>query len=84
MRRETRVHRSIDYTGMALLAGGLTSIVLYTSLGGDTYGWWSAPMLVLLVLSVAATAGFILAERRASEPILPLSLFRNRIFTCRA
>ena len=76
-----RVKRSIDYVGMALLAGGLTSIVLYTSLGGDTYGWWSAPMLVLLVLSIVATAGFILAERRASEPILPLSLFRNRIFT---
>ena len=75
------MYRAIDYTGMALLAGGLTSIVLYTSLGGDTYGWWSAPMLVLLVLSVAATAGFIVAERRASEPILPLSLFRNRIFT---
>ena len=79
--RAERVKRSIDYVGMALLAGGLTSIVLYTSLGGDTYGWWSAPMLVLLVLSMAATAGFILAERRAAEPILPLSLFRNRIFT---
>ncbi len=78
---EIRLHRAIDYTGMALLAGGLTSIVLYTSLGGHTYGWWSPPMLVLLVLSVASTAGFILAERRASEPILPLSLFRNRIFT---
>ena len=79
--RAERVKRSIDYVGMALLAGGLTSIVLYTSLGGDTYGWWSAPMLVLLVLSMVATAGFILAERRAAEPILPLSLFRNRIFT---
>ena len=78
---ESRVQRAIDYTGMALLAGGLTSIVLYTSLGGDIYGWWSAPMLFLLVLSVAATAGFIVAERRAREPILPLSLFRNRIFT---
>src|SRR6476646_10107081 len=57
--RAERVKRSIDYVGMALLAGGLTSIVLYTSLGGDTYGWWSAPMLLLLVLSMAATAGFI-------------------------
>ena len=54
---EVRLHRAIDYTGMALLAGGLTSIVLYTSLGGDTYGWWSAPMLVLLVLSVACDSG---------------------------
>jgi EmrB/QacA subfamily drug resistance transporter len=79
--RAARVERSIDYVGMALLAGGLTSIVLYTSLGGDTYGWWSPPMLLLLVLSALATAGFIWAERRASEPMLPLSLFRNRIFT---
>ena len=73
--RAERVKRSIDYVGMALLAGGLTSIVLYTSLGGDTYGWWSAPMLVLLVLSIVATAGFILAERRAARadpPALPL------------
>ena len=38
-------------------------------------------MLVLLVLSTLATAGFIVAERRAAEPILPLTLFRNRIFT---
>src|SRR6516162_480556 len=34
-----RVKRAIDYPGMGLLAGGLTSIVLYTSLGGSTYPW---------------------------------------------
>ena len=36
-----RVKRAIDYLGTALLAGGLTAIVLYTSLGGTTYPWWS-------------------------------------------
>ena len=76
----TRVHHAIDYAGIALLAGALSSIVLYTSLGGTTYGWWSGPMIVLLVLSVLLTAGFILAERYAKEPILPLKLFRNRVF----
>jgi EmrB/QacA subfamily drug resistance transporter len=77
----TRVRHAIDYLGMALLAGALSSIVLYTSLGGTTYGWWSAPMIVLLVLSVALTIGFILAEHLAKEPILPLKLFRNRVFS---
>jgi EmrB/QacA subfamily drug resistance transporter len=76
-----RMKRSIDYLGMALLAGGLTSIVLYTSLGGSTYPWWSWQMITLLVLSVAMSAGFVIAERRAEEPTLPLSLFSNRVFT---
>jgi EmrB/QacA subfamily drug resistance transporter len=72
---------SIDYLGMGLLAGGLTSIVLFTSLGGTTYGWWSAPMLVLLALSIVLTVGFVLAERAAREPVVPLFLFRNRVFS---
>ena len=77
----TTVRRAIDYTGTALLATSLTSIVLYTSLGGNTYSWSSTPMILLLALSVVAAAGFVLVERRASEPILPLSLFSNRVFT---
>jgi EmrB/QacA subfamily drug resistance transporter len=76
-----RVKRSIDYLGMALLAGGLTSIVLYTSLGGSTYPWWSSRMVALLVLSIVLSAAFVVAERRAEEPTLPLKLFSNRVFT---
>jgi EmrB/QacA subfamily drug resistance transporter len=72
---------TIDYLGMALLAGGLSSIVLYASLGGTTYGWWSAPMLVLLALSIVLPVAFVLVERRAKEPLLPLDLFRNRVFS---
>src|SRR5690348_4100386 len=40
--RAEHVRRTIDYLGAALLAGGLSSIVLFTSLGGTTYGWGSA------------------------------------------
>ncbi len=76
-----RIKRTIDYLGMALLAGGLTSIVLYTSLGGSTYPWWSAQMILLLVLSIVLSVGFVVAERYAKEPTLPLSLFSNRVFT---
>jgi predicted MFS family arabinose efflux permease len=76
-----RIQRTIDYLGMTLLAGGLTAIVLYTSLGGSTYAWGSAPMVALLVFGIALSVGFVLAERVAKEPILPLTLFRNRVFS---
>ena len=66
---------------MALLAGGLSSIVLYTSLGGTTYRWWSAQMVALLALGIGLSVGFVVAERYAAEPLVPLHLFRNRVFS---
>jgi EmrB/QacA subfamily drug resistance transporter len=75
-----RVRRAIDYAGMALLAGGLTALVLYTSLGGTTFPWWSTEMLILLVLAVVLSVGFVLVEQFATEPLVPLGLFRNRVF----
>jgi Na+/melibiose symporter-like transporter len=54
--------------------------VLYTSLGGTTYAWGSPGMLALVTAGVALLAAFVFAEKRAAEPILPLELFRNRIF----
>ncbi|MFL5925973.1 MAG: MDR family MFS transporter [Gaiellaceae bacterium] len=76
-----RTRHTIDYLGMALLAGGLTGIVLYTSLGGTTYPWLSPQMVVLLALSIVLSAGFLLAERFAKEPLVPLMLFRNHVFS---
>jgi EmrB/QacA subfamily drug resistance transporter len=79
--RTERVEHAIDYFGAALLAGTLTCIVLFTSLGGTTFKWRSPEIAVLIALSVVFLALFIFAEKRASEPILPLELFRNRIFS---
>ena len=79
--RTERVEHAVDYLGAALLAGTLTCIVLFTSLGGTTFKWRSPEIAVLIALSVIQLVLFILAEQRASEPILPLELFRNRIFT---
>src|SRR3954454_2822370 len=75
-----RVKHAIDYVGMTLLAGALTSIVLYTSLGGTTYPWWSRNMVLLLALSLILAVAFVIAESRADEPVVPLFLFRNRVF----
>ncbi|HEU0337161.1 MAG TPA: MFS transporter [Gaiellaceae bacterium] len=71
----------VDYAGAALLAGGLTGVVLYTSLGGTTYAWDSPQLVALLVAGVSLLVAFVLVERRAAEPLLPLGLFRNRTFT---
>lgn len=70
----------IDVAGAVLMAVGLTALVLFTSLGGHTFAWGSSEILGLIVLAIAALVGFVLVERSAAEPILPLSLFKNRIF----
>jgi EmrB/QacA subfamily drug resistance transporter len=79
-RNDHTKHR-IDYAGAALLAGGLSATVLYTSLGGTTYAWGSASMIALIAAGVALLATFLLAERRAKEPIVPLEIFRNSVFS---
>jgi EmrB/QacA subfamily drug resistance transporter len=78
--RSAHVAHRIDYVGAALLAGALSSIVLFTSLGGTTLDWRSVPIAVLAVSGIVLTAAFVAWEARAEEPILPLSLFRNRVF----
>ena len=75
-----RVQHAVDYLGAALLAGGLACLVLLTSLGGTTYAWSSPEIVVLGVAGVVLLGLFPLAEMRCPEPLLPLSLFRSRIF----
>ncbi|OLE29816.1 MAG: EmrB/QacA family drug resistance transporter [Actinobacteria bacterium 13_1_20CM_3_68_10] len=79
--RIDHVKHTIDYLGSSLLAGGLAAIVLYTSLGGTTYSWTSPWMLALIVGGVLLLVAFVYAESRAAEPVLPLELFRNRVFS---
>src|SRR6516165_1231964 len=76
-----RAEHRIDYLGTVLLAGAATSLVLLTSLGGTTYAWSSAPIFILGGAAVVLGAAFIWAESRAAEPVVPLHLFRNRVFS---
>lgn len=76
-----RVRHKIDYLGTAVLSTAATSLILLTSLGGTTYPWRSTPIYILAVAGVALIGLFVLVERRAAEPVLPLHLFRLRIFT---
>ncbi len=79
--RTAHVEHAVDYLGAALLAAGLSGIVLFTSLGGTTYAWGSPQEIAMLVIGVLSLGAFVLVEHRAKEPILPLALFRNRTFT---
>ena len=69
---------AIDYVGAAVLALTLASLVLVTDLGGTVYEWTSPMMIGLIVLAVGGLIAFVVVERRAREPILPLQLFRTR------
>jgi EmrB/QacA subfamily drug resistance transporter len=73
-----RTKRAIDYTGSALLAVLLASLTLLTDLGGTTYPWSSPTMLALIATTIVALVLFLIVERRAAEPVLPLRLFTIR------
>jgi EmrB/QacA subfamily drug resistance transporter len=77
----SRVHRVIDYLGTALLALSATALVLFTSLGGTSYPWTSPFIIGLGVGGVVLGALFLVAERRAVEPVIPLNLFTNKVFS---
>ncbi|MEV5972871.1 MDR family MFS transporter [Streptomyces sp. NPDC051921] len=71
----------IDFAGAALLTVGITAIVLVTTWGGTEYPWGSANIVGLAVGGVVALAAFLFVETRASDPIMPLHIFRSRNFT---
>jgi Fungal trichothecene efflux pump (TRI12) len=63
------------------VALGATGLTLATSWGGTQYAWGSATIIGLFAASVVALAIFVVVELRAAEPILPMRLFRSRVFT---
>src|SRR4051812_13049038 len=79
--RADRARHSIDYLGAGLLAAGLSSVVLCTSLGGTTYAWGSKQTIGFAVLGVLLLVLFVFVESRAAGPILRWALFRNRTFS---
>jgi EmrB/QacA subfamily drug resistance transporter len=81
----TTVHETspcrIDYLGACVLGGGLSGIVLFTSLGGTTLAWTSRPMIAMVSGGILLLALFPFVEKHAEDPLLPLELFHNRTFT---
>jgi EmrB/QacA subfamily drug resistance transporter len=76
-----RSRPTIDYAGIALVAVGAAGLTLATSWGGTEYAWSSPVIIGLFAGSVVALAAFVVVERRAAEPVLPIRLFSDRVFT---
>ena len=70
----------IDLAGMGLLAMASTCLVLTTTWGGTTYAWDSPTIIGLILGTIVAGVAFVITERRAAEPIMPLHLFKDRNF----
>jgi MFS family permease len=75
-----RRHR-IDYAGTVLLTTGCSLVIFGLLEGGVRWGWASSTSLLLFVVGLSALVGFVLVERTAAEPALPLWVFRHRILT---
>ncbi|MFB2597403.1 MDR family MFS transporter [Herbiconiux sp. P17] len=71
----------IDVAGMVTLALAAAGLVLTASWGGTEYDWNSPVIIGLIILTVVSAVAFVMIERRSSEPVIPMSLFKNRNFT---
>ena len=76
-----RARHQMDWLGAATLAAALVAVVLVADLGGTLLSWTSPIVVALAAASVLLLVAFVLIERRAAEPILPLRLFGDRVFT---
>lgn len=70
----------IDYAGAVLLAISVATLLLGTVWGGVDYPWGSPQIIGLFATSVISALLFIWREHYAAEPILPMYLFKNRVF----
>lgn len=73
--------KPIDYAGIAFMSSAVTCLILVTCWGGSEYAWSSAPILGLIAATVVLSVLFVMVELRAAEPLIPMRLFRNRVFT---
>ncbi|MFD0418963.1 MDR family MFS transporter [Streptomyces sp. NPDC127108] len=80
----SRARHVIDYLGTFLIASVATCLVLVASLGGTTWSWGSPQIIGLAVLGAVLAVCFVAVERKATEPVIPLKLFRIRTFTLSA
>ncbi len=76
-----RRQHTIDYLGAGIVVAGVSSLLLYLNWAGEHWGWGDTRALALLGAAIVLTVVFVLVENRATEPILPMRLFKNAIFS---
>ena len=71
----------IDYLGAIFIAAGVSLLLIWVSLAGKDFDWWSAQTIWMVGGSVALLVAGVITELVVKEPIIPLGLFKNRTFT---
>ena len=79
--REKKKDAIIDYAGALTLSVTILALLFIFLLAGQTYAWTSPRILALWAVVVVFGVGFFVIERRAKDPILPLSFFKQRGFS---
>jgi EmrB/QacA subfamily drug resistance transporter len=71
----------IDYLGAGFLTAGVSALLIWVTLAGDSFAWASPETALFLTGGIAALVAFVVTELKATEPIVPLRLFRDRTTT---
>ncbi len=72
-------HESFDFTGAITFTAGMISLLLGIN-NGESWGWFSLPVILSLILGLILLSIFIITERKVQHPMIDLTLFRNRPF----
>lgn len=78
LRSGSRQGSRFDWLGTLLMAVATSSLILLTTWGGHQYAWTSPTIVGLAALTIAAGIAFIFVELRATNPLIPMGLFKNR------
>lgn len=71
----------IDYFGIVLLGTAVSLLLIWVTNAGNSFEWWSLTTALMVGGSIVAAVLFVIVELRVTEPLIPLTLFRNRTFT---
>jgi EmrB/QacA subfamily drug resistance transporter len=77
--RHRREGVRIDWAGATLIAGGIATLLIWVSLGGQSFPWASTETAILVPLSALLLLAAVAVERRAKDPVVPLRLFGDRV-----
>jgi EmrB/QacA subfamily drug resistance transporter len=72
---------SIDYLGIVLLSAAVSLLLIWVTLAGNSFDWWSTATILMVGGAILAAILFVIVELRSKEPLVPLTLFRNRTFS---
>lgn len=72
---------SIDYFGIVLLSAAVSLLLIWITNAGSTFEWWSVETVLMAGGALLAAVVFVIVEFKVKEPLIPLTLFRDRTFT---